>query len=77
MEECIDNVKKDICRCSTRGSDLPACRNEIFTQCKCQQECKFGNFRESLLTGNFAYAKFRENKILAKWQNHSVDYRFR
>ena len=23
---------------------------------------------------NFANAKFRENKILAKWRNHSVDY---
>ena len=23
---------------------------------------------------NFAYAKFRENKILAKWRNHSIVY---
>ena len=27
-----------------------------------------------LFSRNFTYAKFRENKILAKWQNHSVDY---
>ena len=26
-----------------------------------------------LFSGNFAYAKFRENKILVKWRNHSVD----
>ena len=40
--------------------------------------CKFGNFRESfifarvLFSRNFAYAKFRENKILTNWRNHSV-----
>ena len=28
--------------------------------------CKFGNFREGLFSRNFVYAKFRENKILAK-----------
>ena len=28
--------------------------------------CRFGNFREGLYSRNFAYAKFRENKILAK-----------
>ena len=37
---------------------------------------KFGNFREGfifarvLFSRNFAYAKFRENKILAKWRHH-------
>ena len=31
-------------------------------------------FARVLFTRNFAYAKFRENKILAKWRNHSVDY---
>ena len=31
--------------------------------------CKFRNFREG-----FIFAKFREIKILAKWQNHSVVY---
>ena len=25
----------------------------------------------------FAYAKLRENKILAKWRNHSVIFRYR
>ena len=29
-------------------------------------------FARVLFSRNFAYAKFRENKILAKWQNHSV-----
>ena len=33
--------------------------------------CKFGKFHEGFI---FAHAKFRENKILAKWRNHSVDY---
>ena len=36
--------------------------------------CKFGNFREGLFSRNFAFAKFREIKTLAKWQNHSVVY---
>ena len=36
--------------------------------------CKFGNFREGLFSRNFAYAKFRENKILAKCRNHYVVY---
>ena len=35
----------------------------------CVQYCKFGNFLEGLI---FAYAS--ENKILAKWRNHSVVY---
>ena len=30
--------------------------------------CKFGDFREGLFSRNFAYAKFRENEILAKSQ---------
>ena len=29
-------------------------------------------FSRVLLSRNFAYAKFRDNKILAKWRNHSV-----
>ena len=36
--------------------------------------CKFRNFCEVIFSRNFAYAKFHENKILAKWLNHSVDY---
>ena len=31
-------------------------------------------FARVLFSRNFAYAKFRENKILAKWRNHSVNY---
>ena len=31
-------------------------------------------FVRVLFLRNLAYAKFRENKILAKWRNHSVDY---
>ena len=31
-------------------------------------------FARVLFSRNFAYAKFRENKILAKWRNHSVVY---
>ena len=31
-------------------------------------------FARTLFSLNFAYAKFRENKALAKWQNHSVVY---
>ena len=30
-----------------------------------------------IFSRNFAYAKFRENKILAKWRNHSVVYGYR
>ena len=26
--------------------------------------CKFGNFRESLIFANFAFVRFRENKVL-------------
>ena len=33
-------------------------------------------FGRVLFSRNFAYAKFRENKILAKWRNHSVDYEY-
>ena len=29
--------------------------------------CKFGNFARVLFSLNLAYAKFRENEILAKW----------
>ena len=36
--------------------------------------CKFGSFREVLFSRNFIHAKFRENKIIAKWRNHSVVY---
>ena len=36
--------------------------------------CKFGSFREVLFSRNFSHAKFRENKIIAKWRNHSVVY---
>ena len=31
-------------------------------------------FARTLFSRNFAYAKFRENKTLAKWQKHSVVY---
>ena len=31
-------------------------------------------FARTLFSRNFAYAKFRENKTLAKWQNHSAVY---
>ena len=31
-------------------------------------------FATTLFSRNFAYAKFRENKTLEKWQNHSVVY---
>ena len=31
--------------------------------------CKFENFRKDVI-----FVKFRENKTLAKWQNHSVVY---
>ena len=31
-------------------------------------------FVRVLFLRNFAYAKFRENKDLPKWRNHSVDY---
>ena len=31
-------------------------------------------FARTLFSRNFAYAKFRENKTLAKWQNQSVVY---
>ena len=31
-------------------------------------------FARTLFSRNFAYAKFRENKTIAKWQNHSVVY---
>ena len=31
-------------------------------------------FARVLFSRNFAYAKFPENKILAKWRNHSVVY---
>ena len=32
------------------------------------------SFERVLFSRNFAYAKFRENKILAQWRNHSVFY---
>ena len=31
-------------------------------------------FARTLFSRKFAYAKFRENKTQAKWQNHSVVY---
>ena len=36
--------------------------------------CKFGNFREDFIFAKLRISKFRENKTLAKWQNHSVVY---
>ena len=36
--------------------------------------CKFGNFREGLISRNFADAKFCENKALTKWQKRFVLY---
>ena len=42
------------------------------------KNCKSGNFREGFIFAKLriyeVYAKFRENKILAKWKNHSVVY---
>ena len=34
-------------------------------------------FAKVLFSRNFAYAKFRENKVLAKSRNHSVVYFYR
>ena len=34
-------------------------------------------FAMVLFSRNFAYAKFRENKILTIWRNHSVVYLYR
>ena len=34
--------------------------------------CKFGNFREGFIFANLCIAKFRENKTLVKWRDHSV-----
>ena len=31
-------------------------------------------FARALFSRNFAYGRFRENKTLVKWQNHSVVY---
>ena len=39
------------------------------------QYCKFRNIREGFIFAKLrTYAKFRENKILARWRNHSVFY---
>ena len=35
--------------------------------------CKFENFREDYIFAHFAYAEFRENKILANCRNHFTD----
>ena len=46
------------------------------TDCPCLYSvsfyCKYGNFREGFISRNFADAKFRENKALAKWRNHYI-----
>ena len=45
--------------------------------CQCQWHSNTVNseiFARTLFSRNFAYAKFRENKTLAKWRNHSVVY---
>ena len=34
--------------------------------------CKFGNFREDFISAKLRI--FRENKTLAKWQNHLIVY---
>ena len=34
-------------------------------------------FTRVLFSRNFEYAKFRENKILTKWRNHSFVYWYR
>ena len=44
-------------------------------KCKLGHYCKFGNFREAFIFAKLR-AKFRENKILAKWRDHSVIYRY-
>ena len=47
----------------------------VCTSAQSDQYCKFGNFREGFyFSRNFAYAKFREIKTLAKWHNQSVIY---
>ena len=38
----------------------------VTTETRLRPYCKLGNFREGLISRNFAYAKFRENKYLAK-----------
>ena len=40
----------------------------------CKYTVNLKNFTRILFTQNFAYAKFHENKILAKWQNHYAIY---
>ena len=58
----------------------------IFQSCKIlfiQQVYNIGDtvnseiFARTLFSRNFAYAKFRENKTLERWQNHSVVYWYR
>ena len=34
-------------------------------------------FARVLFSRNFAYAKFRENKILTNWKNHSIVFLYR
>ena len=46
------------------------CNFILYIQCTVNSEI----FARTLFSRNFAYAKFRENKTLAKWQNHSVVY---
>ena len=36
--------------------------------------CKLGNLREGFIFAKLCIMKFRDIKILEKWQNHSVVY---
>ena len=40
----------------------------------CKTTVDSESFARFLFSRNFTYAKFRENKILTKWRNHSVVY---
>ena len=45
--------------------------NALRTKCHAENSEFFASV---LISRNFAHAKFRENKTLAKWRNHSVVY---
>ena len=45
-----------------------------FLSCHGSNTVKSEIFARTLFSRNFAYAKFRENKTLTKWQNYSVVY---
>ena len=47
------------------------CIGKLTSLVRARDYCKFGDFLECLFSRNLSYSKFRENKILKKWQNHS------